>query len=152
MTTDAPTRATKRNLPFMDATFDVTIAIPRERLYSLIVSANEQGSGYWARVIRVHVPDGADTLWMDDPGDLKVWPQHGAALCGGSVLYGVVDDATGELTTERCTLDSRSIARGLQVMQEKHPRHFFDVIGENDDAETADVFLQCCLLGKVQFG
>jgi hypothetical protein len=136
----------------MNATFDVTIAIPRERLYSLIVSANEQGSGYWARAIREHVPDDADTSWMDDPGDLERWPEHAAALCGGSVVYGVVDDHNGKVTKERHTLNAKSIERGLKVMQEQYPRHFSNFISENDDAETGDVFLQCCLLGKVKFG
>jgi hypothetical protein len=37
-------------------------------------------------------------------------------------------------------------------MQEQYPRHFSNFISENYDAETGDVFLQCCLLGKVKFG
>jgi hypothetical protein len=32
------------------------------------------------------------------------------------------------------------------------PRHFADVLNENDDAGTGDVFLQCCLFGEIIFG
>lgn len=45
-----------------------------------------------------------------------------------------------------------SIEKGLQVMADKYPRHFNDIITENDDAETADVFVQCAVLGEVVFG
>jgi len=37
-------------------------------------------------------------------------------------------------------------------MASEAPRHFADFIAENDDAETADVFLQCCLFGRIVFG
>ena len=126
--------------------------LPRTRLYSMMVSANEQGSGYWARVIRESVPLDPDVSWMDDPEDIKRWPQHGAALCGGKVIYGVLDDSTGRVGRKRYTLDADAIRQGLKVMQEQEPRHFAAFISEEDDAETADVFLQCCLLGKVVYG
>jgi len=44
------------------------------------------------------------------------------------------------------------ISRGLLLMSEKYPKHFADLIGENDDATTHDVFLQCCLLNNVIYG
>jgi hypothetical protein len=130
----------------------LSISIPLKRIYDLIVSANESGSGYWARVIREKVPAVADVSWMDDPEDLKTWPHHGAALCGGSVTYGVLDDSTGKVGRERYTLNAKTIAKGLQIMSTKYGQHFGNFMSKNDDAETADVFLQCCLLGEVQFG
>lgn len=130
----------------------ISVAIPTERIYDLIITANESGSGYWARLIDTSLPEAPDLSWMKDPEDLDRWPQHGAALVGGSVTYGVLDDHTGEVTAERHTLNAESVASGLRIMQEKYPRHFGDFTAENEDAITSDVFLQCCLLGKVEFG
>jgi hypothetical protein len=67
-------------------------------------------------------------------------------------VYGVLDDNTGKVGKERYTLDADSIKSGLQLMQQEYPRHFAAFVSEDDDAETADVFLQCCLLGMVKYG
>ena len=37
-------------------------------------------------------------------------------------------------------------------MGEHYPWQMENLLQENDDAETSDVFLQCCLFGKVIFG
>jgi len=37
-------------------------------------------------------------------------------------------------------------------MAEKYPRHFHNFLEENDDAETGDVFIQCCLFGEIVYG
>lgn len=37
-------------------------------------------------------------------------------------------------------------------MQEKYPQHWADIINESDDANTADVFLQCVVFGEVIYG
>jgi hypothetical protein len=40
----------------------------------------------------------------------------------------------------------------LQAFATQEPRHFADWLAENDDAETADVFLQLCVFGKTIYG
>ena len=49
-------------------------------------------------------------------------------------------------------LDLNAIKKGLQIMAEKYPRHMGDFLNENDDADTGDVFLQCCLFGEAIYG
>ena len=49
-------------------------------------------------------------------------------------------------------LNFTTMKQGIQIMADKYPEHFANVINENDDAETGDVFLQCCLFGEVVFG
>lgn len=49
-------------------------------------------------------------------------------------------------------LDFSAIQNGLDVMARDYRRHFDNFIDESDDGTTADVFLQCCLFGKVVFG
>lgn len=53
---------------------------------------------------------------------------------------------------DRHKLTPESIARGLQVMAREYPWHFNHVGTSEEDAETADVFLQCCLFGEIVYG
>lgn len=46
----------------------------------------------------------------------------------------------------------KRIQNGTNTMAEEYDWHFMDVIMENDDAVTADVWLQCVLLGDVVYG
>ena len=71
----------------------------------------------------------------------KVSPQSRGAL-----IIKAVDDPNAY------RLDLDAIERGLQAMAEKFPKHFADILGENDDAITSDVLLQCCLFGYVIYG
>ena len=41
------------------------------------------------------------------------------------------------------------IARGLDVLANRYPRHFADLINETADVFTADALLQCCLFGEL---
>jgi len=41
------------------------------------------------------------------------------------------------------------IARGLEVLANRYPRHLADLINENADVFTADALLQCCLFGEL---
>ena len=43
------------------------------------------------------------------------------------------------------------IAGGLEVLATYYPRHFADLVNENADPITADVFLQCCLFGELLY-
>ena len=42
--------------------------------------------------------------------------------------------------------------KGLDLMAGEHQRHWQDFINENDDADTADVFMQLCLFGEIVYG
>jgi hypothetical protein len=48
-------------------------------------------------------------------------------------------------------LDRLSIENGLKVMMAKYPRHFGNWVAENDDSETGNVFLQCCVFGDLVY-
>lgn len=45
-----------------------------------------------------------------------------------------------------------SICEGEQLMLDKHPHHFADILNENDDATTADVWFQYAVLKKLVYG
>ena len=55
-----------------------------------------------------------------------------------------------EPTKYRITLDN--IKKGLRLMKEQYPRHWADLVEEEDDAITGDVFLQLAVFGEVIYG
>lgn len=44
------------------------------------------------------------------------------------------------------------IRKGLEIMRDNYPRHFADLVEENDDLITGDVWLQCAVFGEVIYG
>jgi hypothetical protein len=42
--------------------------------------------------------------------------------------------------------------KGLELMKEKFPKHYADLMNEDDDAVTADVAVQMMLFGEIVFG
>jgi hypothetical protein len=60
------------------------------------------------------------------------------------------DERTGKTKAHKiCEVD---LANGLRLMAEKWSKHFADLVQENDDASTADVFLQMIVLGQLVYG
>jgi len=44
------------------------------------------------------------------------------------------------------------IQRGLETLRDKYPRHWADLVEENDDLYTGDAFLQCAVFGELVYG
>ena len=129
--------------------FKVTtqIDITRERIGDLLSCAFEGGSNYWAVVKEKQKPEAMPFRWManvlSDPTYYADYPLNR----GGFLMVG---DIEGDMPDG--LLDLGTIRHGLQVMADKYPRHFSTFLNENEDADTGDVFLQCCLWGEVIFG
>lgn len=49
-------------------------------------------------------------------------------------------------------IDLKAIKKGLAVFAQKYPKDFADFMNENDDADTADIFLQCVCFGDAIYG
>lgn len=131
------------NAPFK---FKVTREINIEDVSSLLCSALEGGSSYWYEIAEFIEPPTLD--YRTDPQTVSRHLDY--PLSTGGAL--IIDDVEGDKEYSGKRLDRESIARGLQVMAEKEPQHFADLLAENADATTGDVFLQCCLFGEVIFG
>jgi len=58
----------------------------------------------------------------------------------------------GEDEYKESWLNCETIQRGLNLMADKYSSHLLDIVEGNEDASTSDVFLQCCLFGKVLYG
>ena len=53
---------------------------------------------------------------------------------------------------DKYTFDRAAIQKGLQIMADQYPTHFNDLREDSADADTADAFLQCVLLGDIVYG
>jgi len=100
---------------------------------SLIVCAFEGGSNYWYRIESDTKKDYLKTVFEDG---LTVSNHH-------------VQD---EDKPREGVLNQASIDKALEIMHDKYPRHYGDILQENEDAITGDVFLQCALFGEVIYG
>jgi hypothetical protein len=135
----------------------VPLAITLENVSSLLCSALEGGTGYWAMIGDYVEPK---AIWHGGD-DNRIFPHidyplsQGGAITVWEQLEELDPDFEGEDETANMPahrLDLPAIVRGLEVMARIAPRHFADFLSENGDAETGDVFLQCCLLGEIKYG
>ena len=132
----------------------------RKQVQTLLTSALEGGSNYWYAIEGVELPKGfthedfKQGGKFNDPEDyntsyvlIAIYPRHGC-----NVLFSDVDNYS-DIDKTIWSLNLKAIHRGLALIQSpKYQRHWAEVLRENDDAETGDVFLQLCLFGEVVYG
>ncbi len=121
----------------------MVIDVADERLQDILTNALEGGSNYWYFIEKFNYPEGQtkESLGIE-------FAHVELPFKGGSLTFTVPEDEDGK----EYILDLKAIAKGTRIMAKKQPRHFADFVNENDDAITADVWLQCCLFGEVVYG
>jgi hypothetical protein len=117
--------------------FEVTTVVPisEKRLMDLMCAAWEGGSNYWASCV-AHNREQVGCQWVFEV------PFHPE----GEVTIQDIEDG------DTFVLNLQKIQAGLQAFAKQYPRHFMNFLDENEDAETGDVFLQCCVFGRVELG
>lgn len=120
----------------------IETSIPTHRIWDMLVGAFEGGSNYWYVVTDINYAN----LSKEDFTYI-----HEVPLEAGCSLT-IEDKNEEEGTSEKWVLNREKLEKGLVVMHDKYPKHYGDFIAENDDATTADVYLQCCLFGEIVFG
>lgn len=107
---------------------------------NLIINAFEGGSVYWAMI---------DDTVSDPRAGLENPCKYysDVPFMGGELR--ICDDATGDFLG---VLNAKTLVSGWKLMKENYPDHYKDVINENDDAYTADTYLQLCVMGDIVFG
>ncbi|TRZ80178.1 hypothetical protein D4R86_04795 [bacterium] len=106
----------------------------------LLCCAFEGGSNYWYHIQTAINPDKIECEFrhLDLPMSEN----------GYLIIKDIEDD---DDYPELYKLNRQSIEKGLQIMADKYPEHFHNFDIDNADAETGDVFLQCCLFGEIVF-
>lgn len=130
-----------------------TSTVDRQRIAALLVGAFEGGCNYWIErqpFGEVVPPNPVAILDADDGEGAKIWPTYDYPLTEGGEVSFTAENGNGENVVVKLNLET--LTAGLQVMAEKFPRHFSDFMMENDDADTADVFVQCVAFGDVVYG
>ena len=139
----------------MVAAIPTTTLVDWEKVTNAIVGFAENGYSPWAqRFEHVLTQPSMDLASAARGTDKIVWYNDPAFWTGGgeaTVRYDAPEDDEGTFRAIK-TIRKPDLVNGLAIMAEKYPRHFADLLNENDDADTHDVFMQCVVLGEVVYG
>ena len=120
-----------------------TVRIPEQKINDMIVSTVEGGCNYWARF---QLPKD----WKKSYQNYYEIPMKGGEIEVFDVetdeLLGVINRATVKVGLQLMA-DCKDI-KGKQVPA----RHFKNLATDNEDAETADVFIQLSVMGEIVYG
>jgi len=142
-----------------------TVAVEKhisdDDVWNLLVGAFEGGSNYWINHIEVQTTwENAYKSFAHDTESTALSTLRDRK----KYLYNTqlpVLDPDARISVYTCdhqpelgapVLTMQTIGQGLDVMARDYPRHFDDFVTERYDADTSDVFLQCCLFNKVVYG
>ncbi len=114
-----------------------------------LVTAIEGGINYWGgidnRKGKFVIPKG---LKREDAEPLSIWCSR-IIKEGGSIKF---FDSNEDEDDSNWILDLNKMIKGFITMAVKSPSHFGDMISENGDATTAEVYIQYCLFGEIVYG
>ena len=128
------------------AEVEVKINVSNSRIRDLLTTAMETSACQeWCRLDKEVMPSNTAAAVVE----LK-YPHIDVPFIGGFLVLTCTE--AGAPGQNPRILDFKACVRGLRTMAEKYPQHFSDFMEENDDACTADVWLQCAVFGEVVFG
>jgi hypothetical protein len=117
-------------------------------LYDVLITAFEGGSNHWIRVIDYVEPPGSCFRQKNHPDGEEIQKYASYPLTeGGAVLIWSDDEPHNKRI-----LDREAVRRGVNIMKTKYLRHYTEMVEENFDADTADVLVQCAVLGDIVYG
>lgn len=133
----------------MEIKIKTTITITAEQIASLLASAFEGGSNYWYRIDEFDEPFEPMAFRTDANQVFRHidYPMNS----GGKLVISCLED--GEINGKTSwVLDQKALIKGMRTMAKKYPDSFRAVVDDSADANTADLYLQCCLFGSVELG
>lgn len=134
----------------------VQINIDMKRIADLLITAFEGGSNHWIQewspAMR-HNP--ANNRAAIKQALQEVQDEHGIADPVLPYLLPLHPDGEVHIVTidgDKVELYLKLLKHGLERMSVDVPHQFAEFMRENEDAITADVFLQCALFGEEVYG
>lgn len=135
-----------------DETMLVPTPVDWQRVADALVGAIEGGSTYWLNACHASLDDNSRTLKRAIQLADNIWYAEASYWRdGGRALVKYDNPETGPSIAEK-EIGKAELLLGLRAMAEKSPRHFADLVNENDDATTHDVFIQYVLFGDIIYG
>ena len=127
----------------------IEINIPSNRIADLMSSAIESGqSVYWCDGIfwksRKHKPP-------HKRGCADPWYACCATYADPNLVLEIIEHGETEHHSISHFVKLADFKKAFLLMAEKFPQHFGDFMNENDDALTADLFLQLLALGEERY-
>jgi hypothetical protein len=125
------------------------IAVTVERVMDLVVSALEGGSNYWYYITESCDPIDESKVPEGEWNSIErcVWGGGYLKICDKEAYF------NKEPNLKTWLLNEDALKKGLELMVTKeYIKHFADFVQENEDANTADIFLQLCLFGEIIYG
>ena len=135
---------------------NITVKIPPQRLADMMIGAVEHNhmTRSWCKGIYLLEPVKGDEYpeYDDGHGKSSIWYGDPKLYDSGFLIevHEIDDESTGHITKHQ--VDATKFAEGLAKMAAKSGGHFGDMLNENDDNITQDVFLQYIVLGEVVYG
>lgn len=127
----------------------INIEITDQRREDMIVGAIEGGSNYWywlgddaTNIIDEYCKN---PIGRDHPLVIGMWK---AIQDGKSIPIRDLEDENTVLGS----ISLQSIKEGEQLMADQQPKHLMDIVNEMDDANTADIWFQFCVLKELTYG
>jgi len=120
---------------------DVTVNVPGitwRKITDQICTAIEGGADHWLESFQPRPEDKARTTERPWYADEKVWSEDFSIRC--------------KVENNVRIFDREAVNRGLQWLAANHLWRLEEIVKETGDAETADVFLQACVLGDIVYG
>jgi hypothetical protein len=128
--------------------FKVITPITAEMIANQVISGFEGGITYWAGKARPVIP-AEDSF---DHEDGNPWYARPSLYEGDFKIRIVQHEEHTQGAGTDVFMTPESVQRGLDLMASKYTEHFTDLISDNGDATTGDVFIQCCALGELIYG
>lgn len=132
---------------------ETTINIPLDRIQDLLIGAFDPVShavSYWCDIKGYRKPK---KLTIRESKD-EIYRYCDYPVNEGGAIFLVVDtgDKKDELYGKEYELGLPEIEKGLKLMQSTRADDFADLMNENEDNDTSDVFVQLCLFGELIYG
>lgn len=123
----------------------ISVTITKDHIQNLLCTAFD-GSAYWASIVEYDYGEHSESDFCEEGKfNSKENYRHPFELLPlqDSCAVLISDAESGEIYR----LDQDAVSIGVRLMADKYPEHLWDLLNENDDANTGDCFLQCALLG-----
>lgn len=120
-----------------------TIEVSLSQVQNLLISALEGGSNYWCQIAGYQYAEGKKANAYE-------FRHVEVVFDGGKILLNEFGDE-GD-TIQQFVVGLDELKEGIRRMARDDTYHWKNIVEENDDAETGDVFLQMTLFDEIRYG